>query len=195
MDKTNKNSTEITIKNGTTDERPVSGQARAIESIINETTSLYQRLRVVAEEVHGFGKLSGGRRGILKGLNRYGPQTVPQMARARPVSRQHIQTIVNPLADEGLVELIDNPAHKRSRLVRLTERGSKLIEEMNDREARLFSRVELGISEKDIRDAAAVLRSVRESFENEQKNGLFEIKKGHEVLPICKPITEKRRTK
>jgi len=57
--------------------------------------------------------LSAARRGVLRSLARLGPQTVPQMAGARPVSRQHIQTIVNALAADGLVETIDNPAHKR----------------------------------------------------------------------------------
>jgi hypothetical protein len=42
--------------------------------------------------------MTAGKRGVLKGLDRLGPQTVPQMARARPVSRQHIQTLVNRLA-------------------------------------------------------------------------------------------------
>ena len=93
----------------------MSKKAQALEMLITETISLYQRLRAVAEDLHGFDRLSGGKRGVLRDLYINGEQTVPQMARSRPVSRQHIQTIVNPLHEEGLVKFVENPAHRRSR--------------------------------------------------------------------------------
>jgi DNA-binding MarR family transcriptional regulator len=52
------------------------------------------------------------------------------MAAARPVSRQHCQTLVNGLAEQGLVEFLDNPRHKRSKLVRITKRGRARFESM-----------------------------------------------------------------
>ena len=99
----------------------------ALESVFAETVALFHRLRAVAEQVHGQGETSAGRRGILKSLDRLGSQTAPQMARARHVSRQHIQILVNQLAKEGLVDFIDNPAHKRSSLVHLTRKGKNTI--------------------------------------------------------------------
>ena len=138
----------------------------ALYSVVDETRRLFHRLGAVAKQVHRQGELSGGRRGILKDLERLGPQTVPQMARARPVSRQHIQTIVNQLADEGYVEFIENPAHKRSRLVGLTYKGKDLIDEMDQREGKLLSGLNIGIAEEDMRTASAVLRALREFFES-----------------------------
>ncbi len=137
-----------------------------LETVFGETVALFHRLRVVAEQVHGQGEMSAGRRGVLKGLDRLGPQTVPQMARARPVSRQHIQALVNVLAKEGRVELRENPAHRRSRLVCLTAEGKELVDRMNRREAKLLARVDIDIAEKDLRAAAALLRSLREFFES-----------------------------
>jgi DNA-binding MarR family transcriptional regulator len=90
------------------------------------------------------------------------------MARARPVSRQHIQTLVDQLAGEGHVELTENPAHKRSHLVRLTRKGSDLIDGMNRREAKIFAGLKIGIAEKDLRLASAVLRAVRQLLESDQ---------------------------
>ncbi len=105
---------------------------------------------------------------MLLDLDRLGPQTVPQMARARPVSRQHIQTIVNDLIEERHVELVVNPAHKRSHLVRLTRKGKEMVDAMNRREAKILTGMKIGIPEKDLQAAAAVLRAVRELLESEQ---------------------------
>jgi len=132
-----------------------------------ETARLFHRLKVVAEEVHYQGEITAGRRGVLRGLYRAGPQTVPQMARARSVSRQHIQTSVNVLAEDGLLEQVKNPAHKRSFLIKLTTKGKDLVETMNRREEHVFNRLTIPISKKRLQDAADVLRMVRSLFEHQ----------------------------
>ncbi|MFN2385712.1 MAG: MarR family winged helix-turn-helix transcriptional regulator [Thermoanaerobaculia bacterium] len=154
-----------------TSARTVSGGApaagEAAEALFRETIALFYRLAAAAEQVHPQGALSGARRGVLRGLARHGAQTVPQMARARPVSRQHVQLLVNALAAEGFVVFEDNPAHRRSRLVRLTSRGRRLVEAMNRREASLLAKLPLGALGRDIERAANVLRKIREAFESE----------------------------
>jgi DNA-binding MarR family transcriptional regulator len=145
--------------------------------LINETVLLFHRLRVVADQVHHHGEMSGPLRGILRGLNKSGEQTVPQMARARSVSRQHIQALVNRLVEEGLVELVPNPAHKRSPLARLTALGKKTVEAMNRHEAKLLSKADLGVADKDLREAAETLRAVRAYFESERWKRLLRITK------------------
>jgi DNA-binding MarR family transcriptional regulator len=137
-----------------------------LASIMGETVALSHRLRVVSEQIHRLGEMTSGKRGILGSLDSSGPLTVPQMARARPVSRQYIQTLVNELAKEGCVEFKENPAHKRSRLVHLTPKGKELLYSMVQREVKLFSRLKLEISEKELRAASSVLRAVREIFES-----------------------------
>ncbi|MFQ5961445.1 MAG: MarR family winged helix-turn-helix transcriptional regulator [Candidatus Methylomirabilales bacterium] len=145
----------------------------ALESVIGETVSLFHRLRAVAEQVHLQGDLSAGKLGVLRGLDLSGPQTVPQMARARPVSRQYIQALVDQLAGEGYVESIENPGHKRSRLVRLTPQGKVFLDAAMRRQAKVFSRLKTGIPEKDLRTAASVLRAVRAFFESNQWKALL----------------------
>jgi len=122
-------------------------------------------MRVVAEEVHGQGEFSAARRGVLRSLARLGPQTVPQIASARPVSRQHIQTIVDELAADGLVETIDNPAHRRSVLVRLTTRGRAAVRDIARREAALLASIDVGVSAADVDRATTVLKRFREGLE------------------------------
>jgi DNA-binding MarR family transcriptional regulator len=145
----------------------------ALESVIGETVSLFHRLRAVAEHVHHQGDLTAGRLGVLRNLDLSGPQTVPQMARARPVSRQYIQTLSDQLAGEGYVESIPNPGHKRSRLVRLTPRGKALVDAAMRRQAKVFSRLKTGVPEKGLRTAASVLAAVRACFESHQWRGVL----------------------
>jgi DNA-binding MarR family transcriptional regulator len=135
--------------------------------VIDETRLLFHRLRAAADQVHGHGEISAGLRGVLRDLSRFGPQTVPQMARRRPVSRQHIQVLVDRLAEDGHVELNPNPAHKRSRLVCLTARGESFVATMNRREEKILGGLKISVKEKDLRTAAQVLRKLRESLEGE----------------------------
>src|SRR5215813_12728363 len=148
-----------------------------INSLVNETVLFFHRLRIVADQIHHRGETTGALRSILRSLDKLGEQTVPQMARARSVSRQHVQSRVNELVEEGLVELTPNPAHKRSPMARLTPLGKKTVDAMNQNEARLLSKADLGASDKDLREAAETLRTVRAYFESERwKRSLKNVK-------------------
>jgi DNA-binding MarR family transcriptional regulator len=140
----------------------------AMESLIDETRLLFHRMKLAAEQLHGAEGITAGMRGVLFGLDRSGPQTVPQMARARPVSRQHIQMLVNPLGERRCVELVDNPAHKRSKLVRLTPKGRRLVDRMRKRESKFLGALGTGMSERQLRSAAAVVRSLRETLTGDE---------------------------
>ena len=140
----------------------------ALESVIHETVRLFHRLRWEAQELYQLGALSSGLVGVLKSLQGLGPQTVPQMARARPVSRQYIQSLVNDLAAKDYVKFIDNPAHKRSSLVRLTRRGEARLEAVARLESKMFGGMKVDIAEKDLREAENVLRNIREFFESKE---------------------------
>lgn len=139
----------------------------AFNVLINETSALFHRLKLVADEVHHHGEMTGGLRSILRSLNKVGELTVPQIARERAVSRQHVQMLVNQLADKGYVEFIENPAHKRSAFIRLTPQGKKAVETMDRREEKLLSKGDVGATDKEMLEAAEVLRQVRAFFESE----------------------------
>src|SRR5919198_249543 len=89
--------------------------------------------RTPAELITSWG---GGAFGFIRSLALLGPLTVPQIAEMRPTSRQRMQRLADELADEGLVEFIDNPRHRRSKFVRLTRKGEARYRELN---ARLLS--------------------------------------------------------
>lgn len=74
----------------------------------------------------------GGTWGLMRLIRIKGPMTVPEIASLRGVSRQHIQTIVNDLAAEGYIELLENKAHKRSKLIALTTSGESYFMHMTE---------------------------------------------------------------
>jgi DNA-binding MarR family transcriptional regulator len=71
---------------------------------------------------------------------------VPELARERPVSRQHIQTLVNALLAAGLVETRPNPEHRRSPLLSLSEEGRRRLKQLQDRETRLLAQTAPSVS-------------------------------------------------
>jgi len=75
----------------------------------------------------------------------------PLAHRTYPTRRQRMQRLANELAAEGLVEFIDNPKHRRSKLVRLTPKGDSRYRELNARLPSIASTMGVALSEADIR--------------------------------------------
>ena len=109
--------------------KPLQAKAEDVLDLSVAVIEFYFRIEAITEATAGFAT-AGGEWGILRGLVKDGPQTVPEMARARPVSRQHCQTIANALEAQGLVEFVDNPKHKTSKLVRATKKGGVRFQSM-----------------------------------------------------------------
>ena len=132
--------------------------------MVDETIALYQWLAWVAEQLYGDDARGASRRWTLRRLLRDGPLTVPALARVRAVRRQSLQPLVETLARDGLVELVDNPAHARSPLVRLTTRGALLVERLDRIDGAVLRSVASGIPEEDLRMTARTLGTLRARF-------------------------------
>jgi DNA-binding MarR family transcriptional regulator len=138
----------------------------SLESLIDEVRLLWNTLVQRGEHLHAAEPISMGMRAVLEFLGRHGPTSVPNIARSRRVSRQHIQVQVNALTQEGCVELRANPAHKRSSLVALTRRGERTLARMREREAAVFAEAEIEASPARLERAARTLRAVREALDD-----------------------------
>lgn len=139
-----------------------------LRAVIDETIGLSQRLIWVADQLHR--DLSGAslrpvQRGILRGLVRYGAQTVPELARTRSVRRQSIQPVVDELAAQGLVELVRNPEHASSKLVRVTAKGEAIVARMDRMDQRALAAAGAGLTAEAIATTAETLRALRQRFE------------------------------
>ncbi len=139
-------------------------KSEALDALFNEIRLSMHRLVQVTESLHADEPITLGMRAVLEFLLRNGEATVPHIARSRHVSRQHIQSLVNPLLDEGLVALRDNPAHRRSALVALTASGDRLIRRLRRKEGRAFARMGIDVSATRIEAATSTLSSLRHAL-------------------------------
>jgi DNA-binding MarR family transcriptional regulator len=100
-------------------------------------------------------------RAVLELVLHSGALSVPAIARAQGVSRQHVQVQVDALVAADLVAPQPNPAHKRSPLIALTAQGRAMIENMRAEELRAFARLQTGVSDEALAEAAQVLAACR----------------------------------
>ncbi len=127
------------------------------EDLFNETRLLFHALKHWAESLHPERGITVAMRAVLELLLLGGPATVPDMGRARGVSRQHIQQQVDGLLERGLVRRQHNPAHKRSTLIELTDEGRGFIQGLRAEEQATLSRLRPGVSDRAMQDATQVL--------------------------------------
>jgi len=143
------------------------------------TPVLQERLEALLVEVNGLANrlkstdphatLPSASCAALQLLQRHGPQTVPQIARARFSSRQNIQILINRLQEEGLVEFVTNPDHKRSALVRLTPRGQSIIAEAGKEAAELNTKILPSFSQLELSSTTEVLNKLRKLLDGREK--------------------------
>lgn len=136
-------------------------RGHSVEALLDEVRMVFHRAAQVAEQLHAGEPVTLGMRAVLEFVARNGPTPVPQIARRRFVTRQHIQSLVSDLLAQGLVALEPNPAHRRSGLVTLTPGGRQLIERMLRREARFYAGMELDVAPRMVEQAARTLARVR----------------------------------
>ena len=137
-----------------------------VETLADEVRLHYHALVRLAGALHGPVKVTAPMRAVLEFLQAQGPTPVPRIARSRGVSRQHIQTIVNELLDEGLVELRDNPAHRRSCLVALTAAGDATIAGIRDTERTVLGDAFSDVDPAAVDAATQTLRAVRRRIDD-----------------------------
>lgn len=97
------------------------------------------------------------------------PRTVSQIGRVMGLTRQSVQRSVNILNEDGLIELLPNPDHQTSPLVRMTGKGEKAYQKV------MFLQIEWsnGLGERlkvdDLKVAVQVLRTLLATLENDEK--------------------------
>jgi DNA-binding MarR family transcriptional regulator len=138
----------------------VDSKAEAITELMLEVAQCFFKIRALGQKAGFITGWGGGAFGFMRSLALLGPLTVPQIAQMRPTSRQRMQRLANELAAEGLVEFIDNPKHRRSKLVRLTPKGDARYWELNARLLSIASTMGVALSEADIRKTTAIVRQL-----------------------------------
>ena len=141
---------------------PATSDSNPVALLFAEVNALAIRLRQHGRPVAGSpSKVPGAEHAVLEIINRFGAMSVPQIARQRSTSRQNIQILVDRLESEGRVELVTNPAHKRSALVRLTQKGRMTLDSGSEGQKQLLAEIESELSQREINAAVAVLSRIQ----------------------------------
>jgi DNA-binding MarR family transcriptional regulator len=78
--------------------------------------------------------------------------------------RQRMQRLADELAPEGLVKFVDNPKHRRSKLVQLTRKGDAHYRELNARFLMIAAKMGVALSEADIRKTTEIVRQLSDDM-------------------------------
>lgn len=97
------------------------------------------------------------------------PPTVPQIGRSLGHQRQTVQRKADLLAEEGLVDWIDNPDHKSSKRLVPTDRGRSIYEAASGRSHQWATRFVETIDHDSLAIAVATLRAIRAQIESEAR--------------------------
>jgi DNA-binding MarR family transcriptional regulator len=146
------------VRRRTGTDRIVDSKAEAVAELMLDVAQCFFKIRALGQKTGFITGWGGGAFGFMRSLALLGPLTVPQIAQMRPTSRQRMQRLANELEAQGLVEFIDNPKHRRSKLVRLTTQGDARYREFNARLLSIASIMGVALSEEDIRKATEIVR-------------------------------------
>ena len=138
--------------------------ARSFDALVREVRACFQDLANVADTLHAEDGVTASQRSVLEYLAENGPSTVPDIARVKHVSRQHIHQLSDALVAAELAQYLSNPAHKRSQLVKLTERGGATFMRMRQRELAAIAAGAHLVDADELDAAAQTLRRLRNAL-------------------------------
>ena len=138
---------------------------RDVEAIVTAIRACFARLRAVGDALHEDLGVTTAMRAVIEAVSANDSLTVPEIARLKRVSRQNIQVIVDSLVDAGLVRLAANPAHKRSSLVQLTDRGRNVFQDMRRRERSALAAIANDLDPADVAATRGTLGAMQARLE------------------------------
>jgi DNA-binding MarR family transcriptional regulator len=147
----------------------MSTTAEDMTALIREIRTAFNQLRSLAESLHADLGINPSMRAMLEALAIKTPQTVPEIAKSRGVSRQHVQKIMNALVEDSLVRVTDNPDHRRSVLYQLTQLGKNRYTQIRAREAAPLALLADKLSEQEVAQGTRCLAHLNHAIDSHLK--------------------------
>lgn len=89
------------------------------------------------------------------------PKTVAAAARAMGLTRQNVQRIADWLVEAGMARYVDNPSHRRAKLVELTRAGTAMRSRLNRRQVIWANDIASRFTTAELDSAVDVLRRLQ----------------------------------
>ncbi|MFF0744322.1 MarR family winged helix-turn-helix transcriptional regulator [Streptomyces sp. NPDC004111] len=94
------------------------------------------------------------------------PAPVAAIARTMGITRQSVQRIADLLVAQGLGEYVDNPAHRRAKLLRATPAGLDAIHRLDPAHAELADRLRAELGDEEFAETVRVLERLSEAMDS-----------------------------
>lgn len=90
--------------------------------------------------------------------------TVPQIGRSMGQSRQATQRLVDVMTKDGLLKLVDNPSHKRAKLVNLTDEGTRIYDDLYEKHRPWAKAGAYQLTQTELESTLSALRKMAQHF-------------------------------
>ena len=138
----------------------------ALTDLVIRTFRLNGLFLAAAEHMARPARLTAARWQVLGAVLRE-PLTVSDAARAMGLTRQSVQRLADALVADGMAEYVDNPRHRRAKLLRPTQAGWNAIDAIRPLQHAFTHRVTEQIPADELRQAVAVMDRLIEKLEDD----------------------------
>jgi DNA-binding MarR family transcriptional regulator len=136
-------------------------QGDAFTQVVIELFRVNGRLLEAGDNLAQPVGLSSARWQVL-GVVEHSPISVAHVARAMDLTRQSVQQTADGLEKDGFITFIDNPHHRRSRLMQLTPKGRAAMAYLQQQQAIWANALAAALPADDLAAAARALRRLHE---------------------------------
>lgn len=137
--------------------------------LILETFRFNGRLLTAGDRLTRPFKLSSARWQVLGAVVEK-PLPVAQIARNMGLARQSVQRLADSLEKAGFVEYAPNPDHGRAKLVRLNEKGHRVMKALTQSQIRWANEIASGATSGEIESALSLMRKLRLRLDSDERS-------------------------
>jgi DNA-binding MarR family transcriptional regulator len=138
----------------------------ALTELVLRTFRLNGLFLAVAEHMARPAGLTAARWQVLGAVLRE-PLTVSGAARAMGLTRQSVQRLADALVADGMAEYVDNPRHRRARLLQPTRAGWDAIDVIRPLQHAFTHQVTEGMDADELRQTVALMDRLIAKLEND----------------------------
>lgn len=95
------------------------------------------------------------------------PLTVPQIARSMGQSRQAVQRLVDVMVKDGLLNLVNNPHHKRAKYVELTPTAENIYLKLYQKQIPWADQCAADLTVEELEIALSVVKKISQNLGKE----------------------------
>ena len=135
-------------------------RGNAFTELLLVVLSLHGQLMSAGDEITRPVGLSSARWQVL-GVVEHAPASVAEIAKVMGLARQSVQEVSDALDADGFVTYLENPRHRRAKLVGLTDKGRRALDVVIDAQRSWATRIGRAATLDGLKSATEVLSALQ----------------------------------